>query len=209
MMGLAVGTAIGADIHATEMEDHAMSKLSTKTVRAATALSGCLMLFLCATQQTEGRDPDRPSDSLTIVDVDDSTTRLSMEDLCEMPQVQEKECICVGEVVGFIGIFDYRGVRVIDLLEKVKAASSMSLYNRKSLYIVFKGTDGYQVIASWVDLMQTAGGGRAMIATEKGGKPLPAKEGKFRLVLPADKYVGRSVKCLERIEIHSAPGIQR
>lgn len=186
-----------------------MSRLSTKTSRAATALCALLILSLCATQQIEGRDPQRSSDSLTILDVDGSTTTLSMKDLLEMPQVQEKECICVGEVVGFIGIFDYRGVRVIDLLEKVKAASSMSMYNRKSMYIVFKGTDGYQVIASWIELAQTAGGSRAMIATEKGGKPFPANEGEFRLVFPADKYVGRSVKCLERIEIHTAPGIER
>ena len=186
-----------------------MSRLSKRTVRAAAVLCAVSMLFLCSMRQIEGRDPERPSDSLTIVDVDGSTTKLSVEDLRGMPQVQEKECICVGEVVGFIGILDYRGVRVVDLLEKVKAASSLSLYEKKSLYLVFKGTDGYQVIASWVELIHTAGGSRAMIATEKDDKPLPAKEGKFRLVFPADKYVGRSVKCLERIEIHSAPGTQR
>jgi DMSO/TMAO reductase YedYZ molybdopterin-dependent catalytic subunit len=186
-----------------------MSRLAVKSVRAATGLCTLLILFLCGTQQTEGKDPERPADSVIIVDVDGSTTKLSVEDLRAMPQVQEKECICVGEVVGFIGIFDYRGVRVVDLLEKVKAADSLSLYERKSLYLVFKGTDGYQVIASWVELMHTPGGSRVMIATDKDDKPLPAKEGKFRLVLPADKYVGRSVKCLERIEMHSAPGTQR
>jgi len=186
-----------------------MSRLPTTILRAATVLCAVSMLFLWAPQQTHGRDPERPSDSLTVVDVDGSTTRLLLEDLHQMPQNTEKECICVGEVVGFIGIFDYKGVCITDLLEKVKAASTTSLYKKKNLYIVFKGTDGYQVIASWVELNQTAGGARVMIATEKDGEPLPATEGKFRLVFPADKYVGRSVKCLERIEIHSAPGTQR
>jgi DMSO/TMAO reductase YedYZ molybdopterin-dependent catalytic subunit len=208
MIHRSVSLTTDADMAATREEGQTVSRRSTTTVRAAAVLCAVSMLFLCAPQQTQGKDPERPSHSLTIVDVGGSTTKLSMEDLREIPQIQEKECICVGEVVGFVGVFDYKGVRVNDLLEKVKAASSISLYAKKNLYLVFKGTDGYQVIASWVELTQTAGGSRAMIATEKDGKPLPPNEGAFRLVFPGDKYVGRSVKCLERIEIHSAPGIQ-
>lgn len=49
-------------------------------------------------------------------------------------------------------------------------------------------------------------GRRALMALEKDGEPLPSFEGQFRLVLPGDKYVGRSVKWLEAIEVHGAEG---
>ena len=184
-----------------------MSGFFAKWFRVGTVLCVGAVLLLCVSQETAAKDPDRPSLSLSIVDVDGSTVDFSAERLGRMSQVEEKECICVGEVVGFIGVFDYKGVRLVDVLEHAKAAARLSRYKQKSLYVVFKGTDGYQVIASWVELMQTAGGGRAMVALEKDGKRLPANEGAFRLVFPADKYVGRSVKCLETIEIHSAAGV--
>ena len=172
-----------------------MSQHFGKYIRAVTALCVSAGLLLCVPQETAAKDPNRPSLSLTIVDVDGSTVRLSVERLGRMRQLEEKECICVGEVVGFIGVFDYKGARIVDVLEHAKAATTLSRYKQKNLYVIFKGTDGYQVIASWAELMQTAGGGRAMVAIEKDGTRLPANEGAFRLVFPADKYVGRSVKC--------------
>jgi DMSO/TMAO reductase YedYZ molybdopterin-dependent catalytic subunit len=184
-----------------------MSTRSARWLCALTALCVGTALFLCAPQDTVAKDPDRPSLSLSIVDVDGSVAKLSADSLRGMPHVEEKECICVGDVVGFIGIFDYQGVRISDLLENAKAASKLSGYKQKNLYVIFKGTDKYQVIASWSELTQTPGGARAMVAIEKDGKPLPANEGAFRLVFPADKYVGRSVKCLETIEIRLAPGV--
>jgi DMSO/TMAO reductase YedYZ molybdopterin-dependent catalytic subunit len=160
-------------------------------------------------QETACKDPEKPSESLTIIDTDGSRISLSIEDLNRMTHVEEKECICVGEVVGFIGVFDYKGVPLVDLLQRATAASSLSRYQQKKLYLIFKGTDGYRVIASWVELTQSACGNRALVALEKDGKPLPSGEGRFRVVFPGDKYVGRSVKCLETIEIRLAPGSGR
>jgi DMSO/TMAO reductase YedYZ molybdopterin-dependent catalytic subunit len=181
-----------------------MSNRSARCLCALTAICVAAVLFLCVSHETAAKDPDRPSLSLTIMDVDGSPVEFSPESVGQLPQVEEKECICVGEHVGFIGIIDYKGVRLADLLKNARAASALSLYEQKSLYLIFKGTDGYQVIASWCELTQTAAGARAMVALEKDGKPLPPNEGPFRLLFPADKYVGRSVKCLETIEIRSA-----
>jgi len=181
-----------------------MSTRSAKWLCVLTAFCVGTVLFLCVSHETAAKDPDRPSLSLTIVDVDGSPVKLSPESVRQLPQVEEKECICVGEHVGFVGIFDYKGVRLTDLLKNAKDAAALSLYEQKSLYLIFKGTDGYQVIASWCELTQTAAGARTMVALEKDGKPLPPNEGTFRLLFPADKYVGRSVKCLKTIEIRSA-----
>lgn len=146
------------------------------------------------------------SETLTIVDLDGTKISFSFEDLRKMPQEMEEECICVGKSAGFIGIFDYTGVRLRDLLAKAKAAQGASEYKQENMYLVFRGTDGYQVIASWTELAQPGDGQRALVVLDKGLEPLPPSEGKFRLSLPGDKYVGRSVKCLDTIEIRLAEG---
>ncbi len=185
-----------------------MLRFAARSLRWGTALAVVLVLFMWVASEAPGKDPERPSDSITIVDVDGSTVKLSMDDMSRMLRAEEKECICVGENVGFIGIFDYEGVRLKNILQKAKAALALSDYKQENLYVVFRGTDGYQVIESWPGLRMTAGGDRAMVAVKKDGKPLPPDEGQFRLFFPADKYVGRSVKCLETIEIRLAPGAE-
>jgi len=42
---------------------------------------------------------------------------------------------------------------------------------------------------------------------DKNAQPQPPLEGKLGLVLPGGKWVGRSVKCLETIEIRCAEGV--
>jgi len=151
--------------------------------------------------------PTRSSETLTLVDLDGSKVQMSLEDLRKLPQEIEEECICVGHSAGFIGIFDYSGIRLSEILEKAKAAKGASEYKQENIYVVFRGTDGYQVIASWTELTQTSDGKRVLVALDKNAAPLPPSEGKFRLVLPGDKWVGRSVKCLETIEIRCAEGV--
>jgi len=177
------------------------SKLCKKLavgVAALAALSFTVQLAAAASLRT--------SESLTFIDWDGTTLTFSADDLRAMPQDVEKRLVCAGESAGFIGIFDYSGVRLSRILEKAKASVNARDNKRENLYVVFKGTDGYQVIASWTELMETSGGKRVLIALEKDGQPLPELEGKMRLVLPGDKWVGRSVKCLDRIEIRCAEG---
>lgn len=150
--------------------------------------------------------PLRKAETLTVVDSDGSEVTLSLTDLRNLPQFREDQCICVGKSSGYIGIFDYSGARLADVLKHAKTTAGAKEYLQENTYVVFKGTDGYQVIASWTEIMESSDGRRALIVLDKDGEPLPEEEGAFRLVLPADKYVGRSVKCLERIEIHRAEG---
>lgn len=159
-----------------------------------------------AAPNAAGANPVRPSESLTLIDCDGTKVTLSFDELCKMPQDLEERCVCAGESAGFVGIFDYSGVRLSHILEKAKASVNCRDNKRENLYVVFKGTDGYQVIASWTELTTTSDGKRVLVALEKDSKPLSEDEGKMRLVLPGDKWVGRSVKWLETIEIRCADG---
>jgi len=151
--------------------------------------------------------PERPSSKLILVDLNGMDIEVTLEELRQMPQESEEQCICVGESSGYIGIYDYRGVRLHAVLELAQAARDASGYRKENMYVVFKGTDGYQVIASWTELHQSPNGKRALLVLEKDGKLLEDAEGAVRLYFPGDKYVGRSVKCLERIEIRCADGV--
>jgi DMSO/TMAO reductase YedYZ molybdopterin-dependent catalytic subunit len=160
-------------------------------------------LLICALAVAE----PETSSTLTLVDLDGVKSEFTFDDLRAIPQVLEEECISIGRSAGFIGVFEFTGIRLTDILEKAKAAQDASEYRKENMYIVFKGTDGYQVIASWTEILDSSEGRRALIALDKGDKPLPPEEGKFRIVFPGDKFVGRSVKCLASIEIRCADGV--
>ena len=150
--------------------------------------------------------PLTESNSITLVDVDGTETTFDADAIAKMPQKTEENCICVGESAGYLGIFDYTGIRLSEILESAEATKASKDNKRENIYAVFIGTDGYQVMASWTELMLTSAGARVLIALKKDGEVFSEKEGKYRLILPGDKYVGRSVKCLERIELRVADG---
>jgi DMSO/TMAO reductase YedYZ molybdopterin-dependent catalytic subunit len=56
--------------------------------------------------------------------------------------------------------------------------------------------------------METVDGRRAMVVLKKDGKPLPQSQGSMLTYLPGDKYLCRSVKYLDTIEIHVVPGLK-
>ena len=182
-----------------------MEKSRTVSYCVLLALVGMALVFV-APDSAAGR-PERPSQSLTVLDIDGTPVKLSIEDLRALPQYAEPETVVIGSEVGFIGIYDYAGVRVVDVLDRAKVAQEASAYKKRNMYVVFQGTDGYQVVASWRELYGTPEGPRVLAALDKGGKPLAPSEGKIRLVFPGDKYCGRSVMCLDRIEIRVADGV--
>ena len=153
-----------------------------------------------------GKPPERPSETLTIMDIDGTETVLTLADLEAMPQTTAKDYPCIGESVGFIGISDFTGVLVTTLLEKAKKIEGSSDYLKRNVYVLFKGTDGYQVMTTWYDLT-TESGRQAMVALKQDGQALAPEIGEFRSVFPAEIRVARSVMCLERIELHVIPGV--
>ncbi len=150
--------------------------------------------------------PLTESKGITLVDIDGAETTFTADEIALMPQETEKSCICVGESAGYLGTYDYTGILLSKILDSAETTKKANDNKRENIYAVFIGTDGYQIIASWTELTETSSGKRILIALEKDGEPLSEKEGKYRLILPGDKYVGRSVKCLDRIELRVAEG---
>ena len=157
---------------------------------------------------TAAAAPLQVAETLTLVDCDGTKVTFSETELRSMEQVTEEQCIWVGESSGYIGIFDCSGVLLSEILKRAEATFKAKDFVRENTYVIFRGTDDYQIITSWTELMGSADGRRSIIMLDKDGEPLSDKEGKFRVLFPADKYVGRSVKCLDTIEIHRAEGFK-
>ena len=157
---------------------------------------------------TAAAAPLQVAETLTLVDCDGTKVTFSETDLRSMEQVTEEQCIWVGESSGYIGIFDCSGVLLSEILQRAEATFKAKDFVRENTYVIFRGTDDYQIITSWTELMGSADGLRSIIMLDKDGEPLSDEEGKFRVLFPADKYVGRSVKCLDSIEIHRAEGFK-
>ena len=70
-----------------------------------------------------------------------------------------------------------------------------------STYVLAKAMDGYQVIFTLGELDPDFGNESILLADKRDGKPLPDKQGPFRLVCPNDHEGARSVRMLETLEV--------
>ena len=108
-------------------------------------LFGSLVALLPIPSFSEPEYPPR-QESLTILDVDGSLVRLSMDEIRALPAAREKECVLVGRHEGLLGKADYEGPAIADVLEKAPAAQALEQYVRNNSYVVFKGIDRKSVV---------------------------------------------------------------
>src|SRR5258706_3468208 len=97
-----------------------------------------------------------------------------------------------------------RGVLLKEVLESVE----INAENPRVLseyYFVCKGNDGYTVVYSWNELLNTPTGNTPYLVTEREGKPLPEMSDAILMISPGDFKTGRRhVKALASIEVRRA-----
>jgi DMSO/TMAO reductase YedYZ molybdopterin-dependent catalytic subunit len=71
--------------------------------------------------------------------------------------------------------------------------------------VIAQGGDGYRVAFTLAELDPLIGSKLAIIASQCDGKPLDAKDGPFRLVVPGEQRAARSVRQLVALELVSLP----
>ncbi|MGI6035466.1 MAG: hypothetical protein ACOYCE_06675 [Limnochordia bacterium] len=165
-------------------------------------------------------------DSVTIVDlvakngpVQDFTPAALRElvDSDLVPGVHVKNVIVYGEHTGDRGVWDFTGVRLVDLIKYAtgyEETMDNPLYaKRKGLYLACYAADGYSGILSWSELQFTPTGFQAMIAYkwEMAKAPnagdIPNWAGDLILIVPTDTFTGaREIQALKTIELrHIGP----
>jgi hypothetical protein len=161
------------------------------------------------------------SHSVTVLEkVSDAGTRkeftvTAIRDLVAKGRLREQDSgpvIIYGEHSGDQGVWQFKGVRLIDLIKFAtgyEETGSHALYaKRKGLYVAAYASDAYPAVLSWAELLFTPTGTLALVAYEwKLVKPANAGErapfvGDTVLVVPSDSFSGaREAQALKSIEV--------
>ena len=96
---------------------------------------------------------------------------------------------------------NYRGVRLIDLLNQV-GIDEQGHTDARRMVVIARATDGYRVTFSWNELFNTEIGDSVLIAYEKDGILLGPEQGDLLLISGKDIRTGpRHVRWLSEIEV--------
>ena len=121
---------------------------------------------------------------------------LTADDLAKMPR--ESASVPAPDGTKIV----YEGVNLRAVLQKAGAPFGKKLRGKVlTTYVLAKAMDGYQVIFTLGELDADFGNETVLLADKRDGKPLPDKQGPFRLVCPNDKEGARSVRMLETLEV--------
>ncbi len=125
-----------------------------------------------------------------------SSLSLTADDLVKMP----RESVTVPAPDGSKIV--YEGVTLLEILQKAGAPLGKQLRGKAlASYVLAKAHDGYQVTFTLGEVDSQFGNASILVADKRDGKPLPDKQGPFRLVCPHDKEGARSVRMLETLEV--------
>lgn len=119
---------------------------------------------------------------------------LSLSDLRAMPLAQ----VAVTQASGHGPVaIDCKGPRLSALLDK--AAPRLESRNNAALghVVIVTADDGYAVALSFGELDPNYGGAVPILAIDCGGEALGAP----RLIIPSDKYAGRAVRGVVKLEV--------
>ncbi len=162
-----------------------------------------------------------PSPSVTVLDrVSDAGVRreytaAALRDLVAKGQLKGQDSgpvIIYGEHSGDQGVWQFKGVRVLDLITLTTSyeekANHPLFAKRKGLYVAAYASDAYPAVLSWSELLFTPTGALALVAYDwtlikaaNAGKRAPFI-GDLVLVVPTDTFTGaREVQALKSIEV--------
>jgi hypothetical protein len=122
--------------------------------------------------------------------------------------------IIYGEHSGDQGVWQFKGVRLIDLVRLAtgyeEKAGNVLYMKRKGLYVAAYASDAYPGVFSWAELLFTPTGSLALVAYDwklvkaaNAGGRAPFI-GDLVLVVPTDTFSGaREVQALKSIELRS------
>lgn len=102
----------------------------------------------------------------------------------------------------------FQGVLLTDVLAKVATPAGEAFHSTAaSYYLVAEGRDAERAVFAWVEIDSSFGNKAVYVVTERDGKPLPANEGPFELVVPGEKGNARWVRHLSalRVEPNATP----
>lgn len=95
----------------------------------------------------------------------------------------------------------YEGIQLAAILTSVGVRTDSLRGPALATRIVTESSDGYRVVLALADLDPSLGGRRVLLADRMDGKPLPAAEGPWRLIVGGDLRPSRSARQVLRIRV--------
>ena len=95
----------------------------------------------------------------------------------------------------------YEGISLAAVLQAVGVRTDSLRGPALATRIVTESSDGYRVVLALADLDPSLGGKRILLADRMDGKPLPATDGPWRLLVGGDQRPDRSARQVLRIRV--------
>lgn len=96
----------------------------------------------------------------------------------------------------------FEGPLLIDVLAKVGAPTGKALRGAElSNAVIVTASDGYQVVIGLTEADPGTRANKIILADRMDGKPLPEKDGAFRLVVEGDLRPARSARMVTAIKV--------
>jgi hypothetical protein len=128
-----------------------------------------------------------------------SLTTIRQADIEALPQTHIPAAVMIGDCEGYHGIHTLDGAALATLLRKHLAVADPAPYDR---YVLVTSNDGYSAVYSFGELFNSRMGNQVVIAVRKDGQPLTPADGFAMSVTGEDSTGGRSVRRIEKIEVH-------
>ncbi|MGA7631052.1 MAG: molybdopterin-dependent oxidoreductase [Terriglobales bacterium] len=136
---------------------------------------------------------------LTIQDESGKQTILARADLEALPHVK----ITTGSSSSPA---TFEGVSLDSVLEKAGVGLGETMKGKRmASYLLVEAADGYRVVFALPEIDPAFTDKRVVLAFLKDGKPLDAKEGPYRIVVPDEKRMARWVRQVMTLKIVAVP----
>jgi DMSO/TMAO reductase YedYZ molybdopterin-dependent catalytic subunit len=101
--------------------------------------------------------------------------------------------------------YTYKGVPLEMILQKAGVTLGKNLRGKNlAKYVLIEAADGYKVVFALAELDEEFTDRPIILATEIDGKPVPAAEGPFRIIVQGEKKPARCIKQVIAIKVLSA-----
>jgi hypothetical protein len=163
-------------------------------------------IVLCATllvasvpAHADGMSAAKPGATVSVAGADGKTKIFDVAALDKLPQ-QKVHAEAHGTAV------DCSGPNLIDVLAQIGVVTGEALRGKNlSLYVRISAADGYRVVFALAELDPGFRDSVPVLTHECNGKPLDAKEGPFRMIVPGEKRPARWIRQVTAIDVLRAP----
>jgi len=135
---------------------------------------------------------------LVVEGLGGKTVALTLDDLAKLPHKTL-------DITDHDKAARFEVVAIADVLAKVDLPLGDKFHlTGAAYYLVAEARDGYRVVFSWAELDSSYMDKAIYVATARDGKPLPARDGPFQLVVPGEKRNGRWARQVVALRLRRA-----